>query len=99
MLNFRRIFAAAVLTAAPIAASAQTPPAAPAPQTPSPSATPARVQQTVCGLPIPEPSRLPPANSSPVVFQVVPCFQKQGGFSVIDANTYLYYIEMTRNVS
>jgi len=58
-----------------------------------------RTLPTVCGLAIPEPSRMPPANSGPVVFQVVPCFQKQGGFSVIDAQTYLYYIEMTRNVS
>ena len=102
MLNFRRILVVAALAVAPVAASAgQTPPQTPAPATPAASqaAAPPRGQQTVCGLAIPEPSRLPPANSGPVVFQVVPCFQKQGGFSVIDAQTYLYYIEMTRNVS
>ena len=84
--------AAAAQTVAPPAAATK-PPATPAPQVARPA------QQTVCGLPIPEPVRMPPANSGPVVFQVVPCFQKQGGYSVIDASTYLYYIEMTRNVS
>jgi outer membrane protein insertion porin family len=108
MVNFRRLLVSAVLAAAPVAtsarqipapASAGQPPSTPAPATQTPAAAPARGQQTVCGLAIPEPARMPPANSGPVVFQVVPCFQKQGGFSVIDAQTYLYYIEMTRNVS
>ena len=53
----------------------------------------------MCGLPIPAPSRLPPADSKPVVFLVVPCFQKQGGSPVVEAQTYLYYIEMKNNVS
>jgi outer membrane protein assembly factor BamA len=49
---------------------------------------------TVCGLPIPEPARLPPAGSGPIVYLVVPCFQKQGGFSVIDPQTYVYYMQL-----
>jgi outer membrane protein assembly factor BamA len=80
--------------------SGQTPPA-PAPQTPAVPATqnPSQVQLvdapgTVCGLPIPEPARLPPAGSGPVVYLVVPCFQKQGGFSVIDPQTYVYYMQL-----
>jgi outer membrane protein assembly factor BamA len=49
---------------------------------------------TVCGLPIPAPARQPPAGSGPIVYLVVPCFQKQGGFSVIDPQTYVYYIQL-----
>ncbi len=49
---------------------------------------------TVCGLPIPQPAKLPPAGSGPIVYLVVPCFQKQGGFSVIDPQTYVYYIQL-----
>ena len=55
--------------------------------------------QTVCGQPVPVPRTLPPAGSAPVVYQVVPCFEKQGGFPVVEANTYLYYIEMKSRLS
>jgi outer membrane protein insertion porin family len=109
MVNFRRIFVTAVLAAAPVAAAGQAPsPPATAPQgSPAPAQTPApaaqtpggRTPQTVCGLTVPEPSTLPPAGSGPVVYQVVPCFQKQGGSPVIEAQTYLYYIEMKNHVS
>jgi len=68
----------------------QTPPQAPAPAAPAAPATP----KTVCGLPIPEPARLPPADSKPVVYLVVPCFEKQGGSSTIDPQTYVYYIQL-----
>jgi outer membrane protein insertion porin family len=79
-----------------------TPSAWAAPQAPqAPAATPAPTQgpQTVCGLAIPEPAKLPPAGSSPVVFLVVPCFQKQGGSSTVESNTYLYYLEVKNHVS
>ena len=69
------------VVALPAAAQTQTPVA---PNAPS----------TVCGLSIPPPAKLPPANSGPVVYLVVPCFQKQGGSSVIDPATYLYYIQL-----
>src|SRR5438552_5207030 len=49
---------------------------------------------TVCGLPIPQPAALPPAGSPPVIFQIVPCFQKQGGSPVVEPETYLYYIQL-----
>src|SRR5436190_892005 len=87
----------------PAQAPAPTVPPATAAQSPAPQAPAAPAQlpavaaatgQSVCGLPIPPPSRLPPANSKPVVFLVVPCFQKQGGSPVVEAQTYLYYIEM-----
>src|SRR5579859_2779821 len=69
------------------------PPAAPAPRPPS-QIQPVDAPGMVCGLPIPEPARLPPAGSGPVVYLVVPCFQKQGGFSVIDPQTYVYYMQL-----
>ncbi len=47
---------------------------------------------TICGMPIPIPAATPPAGSGPVVLAIVPCFERQGGASVIDAQTYLYYI-------
>ena len=49
---------------------------------------------TICGQTVPAPAKLPPAGSGPVVDHVVLCFEKQGGFPVIEANTYLYYIQM-----
>ena len=49
---------------------------------------------TVCGAPIPPPAMLPPANSGPVVYLIVPCFAKQGGSPVVEAETYLYYIQL-----
>jgi len=78
------------------------PPATSTGQTPGqnqPARQTAENPTTVCGLPIPQPARLPPAGSGPVVYLVVPCFQKQGGFSTIESNTYLYYMEMSHNVS
>jgi outer membrane protein insertion porin family len=67
-------------------------------------AVPVRAQQppaetppnptTICGLPIPPPAALPPDNSGPVVFQIVPCFEAQGNLPLIDPATYLYYIQL-----
>jgi outer membrane protein insertion porin family len=91
---------AALLATAGLRAGAQ----APATQTPAGQAAaapaqPSPDQATVCGQPIPTPAKQPPAGSGPVVLFIVPCFQKQGGFSVIEANTYLYYIEMKSKIS
>src|SRR4051812_39189999 len=54
---------------------------------------------TACGLPIPAPASLPPANSPPVLFQIVPCFAKQGGSPVVESETYLYYMKLVPLVS
>src|SRR6185369_16958572 len=77
-----------------------------APQTPAqpPAQTPARPAGNtlpLCGglYQIGPPSRLPPADSGPVVYQVGPCFEKQGGSPVVDAQTYLYYMEVKNHVS
>src|SRR5689334_3978373 len=101
MLKFRALVAIVALSAVPSSVWAQPPsPAAPAGQVaPSPQAPAAPATQTVCGQPVPAPSRLPPAGSGPVVYLIVPCFQKQGGYSVIEAQTYLYYLQSTQYVS
>src|SRR5215204_547399 len=90
-------------------------PQTPAPQTPAPQAPaqappapgtgqparPAGATLPLCGglYQIGAPSRLPPAGSAPVVYQVGPCFEKQGGSPVVDPQTYLYYMEVKNHVS
>jgi outer membrane protein insertion porin family len=81
-MSIRAMFVAALLLV-PALTSAQQP-AAGAPSAPS----------TVCGLPIPPPRALPPAGSGPVIYQIVPCFEAQGNISLVDIQTYLYYIQL-----
>ena len=79
---FKRVVilaALTVLTAAPLQA-----------QVPPPS-QPAGGSVQVCGQDVPVPAALPPADSGPLLYQIVLCFDKQGGTSVIDPETYLYY--------
>src|SRR4029453_14872538 len=91
---------AALLGTVGVRVGAQTPAApTPASQATAAPAQPSPEQATVCGQPIPTPAKQPPAGSGPVVLFIVPCFQKQGGFSMIEANTYLYYIEMKSKIS
>jgi outer membrane protein insertion porin family len=72
----------------------------PAAQTPASKPTPTGTLPLCGGIyQIGAPSRLPPAGSGPVVYQVGPCFEKQGGSPVVDANTYLYYMEVKNHVS
>src|SRR5258706_11648858 len=75
----------AVLAAGPL--RAQTPP----------PAQPAGGPQ-ICGNDVPAPAALPPADSGPVVYQIVLCFDAQGGTSVIEPETYLYYIQLKRSL-
>jgi outer membrane protein insertion porin family len=86
------MFALAAVTAASVAAIQAQTPAPQAAQAPAGS-------QTVCGQPVPTPKTMPPAGSGPVVFQIVPCFEKQGGYPVVEANTYLFYIEAKSRLS
>ena len=62
-----------------------------------PTAPPAAQQPpttiTVCGQEVATPRAVPPANSGPVVLFIAPCFEAQGNTSLIDVNTYLYYIQ------
>jgi outer membrane protein insertion porin family len=47
-----------------------------------------------CGAERPAPAKEPPAGSSPIVLAFGPCFPTQGGVSVIEPETYLYYIQL-----
>src|SRR5205809_7926685 len=48
---------------------------------------------TVCGQQT-RPSAQPAAGSGPVVLIIAPCFEAQGNASVIEPQTYLYYIKL-----
>lgn len=63
-------------------------------QQPASAAPPPTTTPTFCGVPVPAPRALPPAGSGPVVYQMGPCFLKQGNASVIEPQTYLYYIQL-----
>ncbi len=52
---------------------------------------------TVCGQQA-RPSAQPPAGSSPVVLFIAPCFEAQGNASVIEPQTYVYYIQQKPSV-
>ena len=86
MLKFRAFLLTVALASPSLASAAQAPQAPPPTQAPAPAASTTQSVPTVCGLPIPAPANLPPAGSAPVVYLVVPCFQKQGGYSVVVSN-------------
>src|SRR5688572_8863746 len=48
---------------------------------------------TICNLPIPLPAQEPPADTPPVIFHIVPCFDRQGNVSMVEPETYLHYIQ------
>jgi outer membrane protein insertion porin family len=50
-----------------------------------------------CGQQAAAPRAQPPAGSSPVVLAFGPCFEAQGGTSVIEPQTYLYYIRLKQS--
>src|SRR5206468_5453994 len=86
-----RVFAflLAALTVAAAAQAQVTPPG----QTPAVIGEVQNLPATICNQQVPEPARLPPADSGPVVTAVMLCFEKQGGSPIIEANTYLYYMQ------
>jgi outer membrane protein insertion porin family len=49
---------------------------------------------TLCNLPVPAPAKAPPDGSAPIVLAYLLCFEKQGGQSMIEAQTYLYHIHL-----
>jgi outer membrane protein insertion porin family len=50
-----------------------------------------------CGQTAAAPRAQPPAGSSPIVLAFGPCFEGQGGTSVIEPQTYLYYIQLKQS--
>ncbi len=49
---------------------------------------------TICGMTVPAPAKEPLPGSKPVVLAMLLCFDKQGGTSAIEPQTYLYYIQL-----
>ena len=50
-----------------------------------------------CGQDAAAPRAQPPAGTGPVVLAYGPCFEAQGGTSVIEPQTYLYYIQLKQS--
>jgi hypothetical protein len=50
-----------------------------------------------CGQQAAAPRAQPPAGSRPIVLAFGPCFEAQGGTSVIEPQTYLYYIKLKQS--
>jgi len=64
-------------------------------QPPAPAAAVQPTQRArVCDTDVTQPVNQPPDGSGPVVFQIALCFEAQGGTSLIDYETYLYYIQL-----
>src|SRR5580704_6249381 len=72
--------------------------AAPAVAQAPPPAAPALPSVTVCGQQAAGPRAQPPDGSGPVVLFIAPCFEAQGNQSVIEYQTYLYYIQLKASV-
>jgi outer membrane protein insertion porin family len=70
-----------------------TPGVLPAVQVPAQTGAALALPATICNQTVPEPARLPPADSGPVVAAIMLCFEKQGGSPIIEPNTYLYYMQ------
>jgi outer membrane protein insertion porin family len=60
---------------------------------------PLKLPATVCDLPVAAPVKPGPAGSPPLVAGFLLCFAKQGGSPVIEANTYLFYMELKNHIS
>ena len=84
--------AALLLAVRPSAAQVSAPPGGP-----PPAAQPAAA--TICGQSVAPPSNLPPAGSAPVLWLMAPCFEAQGNVSLVDIQTYLYYIQLKDKLS
>ena len=85
------LWAAPAFAQAPVA-PAPIMPAAPTATTPSALTSTGRLSVCAGNQEVPPPAALPPAGSGPVVYQIILCFPKQGNASLIDAQTYLYYM-------
>jgi len=79
----RLVLCAAFILPAAAPVSAQQPPAA----------APALPAVTVCGQQQ-APRAQPPTGSGPVILFIAPCFEAQGNVSLVDIQTYLYYIQL-----
>ncbi len=72
-----------------------------APSPAAPSGLTSKGTLSVCGghQEVPPPSTLPPAGSDPVIYTAVVCFPRQGNVSLVEPQTYLYYMQVPDLVS
>lgn len=49
---------------------------------------------SICGIAAPLPRALPPSTSGPVVYLISPCFERQGGRTRLQPETYLREIHL-----
>jgi len=82
------VAATVALSAAVFAVSAAAQPQQP------PAAAAVQPRPRICDTDVAPPASLPPDGSGPVVWLIAPCFEAQGGTSLIDYETYLYYIQL-----
>jgi outer membrane protein insertion porin family len=92
---FKHLAVLIALAAAPPAAAFAQDPSAQASQPAASAGGPA----TVCGVSVAPPATPPPAGSAPVLWQIAACFEKQGNVTLVDPQTYLYYIQLQQNRS
>ncbi|HXI29057.1 MAG TPA: outer membrane protein assembly factor BamA [Vicinamibacterales bacterium] len=91
--------AALLCAAAPVAAQTTEP--APAPSAAAAASAGGQLDSLppipFCGQQAAAPRAQPPAGSPPIVLAFGPCFEGQGGTSVIEPQTYLYYIQLKQS--
>ena len=104
-MRIQSFFLATALWAGPALAQAPVAPApiAPAAATPDTSAAALGPGGTLSlcngAYQIGPPASLPPAGSGPIVYNIILCFPKQGNVSLIEPQTYLYYMQSPDLVS
>ena len=54
----------------------------------------AQTATSLCGFPVAPPAALPPSTVGPVVYQLSPCFERQGRRSRLPASAYLRDIQL-----
>jgi hypothetical protein len=96
MRNYTLVLSSALLALITSSAFAQAPaaavPAGPAPTGPT-------LSLCAGAYNIGPPANNPPAGSGPVVYYLILCFEKQANISLIEPQTYLYYIKGQDHVS
>jgi outer membrane protein insertion porin family len=90
----------ALLACGATAARAQAPVAEPAPApavlaaAQAQQAAPEAITTTPCGTAAAAPSALPPPGAPPFIWILELCFDRQGGSSTVENETYMYYIKL-----
>jgi len=91
--------ASSAFAQAPTAEPTATAAPAPAAQTPADPQARVPITKTACGTDVAAPPALPPAGSPPFIWIFQPCFNRQGGFSTIESDTYMYYIKLRPSIT